>query len=277
MAQVKLDAELVFDRFLGNEDVLEALQAVLVSKAPKWATDLYIRKSQKVRVPVDFQDPRGLHKAVLEACGERGPTYDALVLQYGRGDERLCGSAELRGSKSGLVVVVSVDQKPFARTGGCLLLRNDIAIQARQRKIVGVEVSLWLRDVFIDLCRRTAPAWGSVYDDGEYWAKVMTETPSVEAVGRDFSKFLPGLFWVNFFGKPYTELIGRNRIADTPAASVQDLDVGIVVQAYEDPLKWSELPARDSVTKALHHLGEEYFFHKENPDQRTCAPDWGAS
>ena len=37
----------------------------------------------------------------------------------------------------------------------------------------------------------------------------MSDTPRVEAVGRDFGRFLPGVFWLNFLaaaGKPHRSL-----------------------------------------------------------------------
>jgi hypothetical protein len=45
----------------------------------------------------------------------------------------------------------------------------------------------------------------------------MSEGPRIEAVGCDFGRFLPGLFWLNFFGRPYRGLIGDAHLRSTPA------------------------------------------------------------
>jgi hypothetical protein len=41
----------------------------------------------------------------------------------------------------------------------------------------------------------------------------MSESPRAEAVGRDFGRYLPGVFWLNFFGPDYTDRIGPERFA----------------------------------------------------------------
>lgn len=267
-----LDAELVFDRFIAEDGTLDALWDVLLSKAPKWAGGIHIRKSPKIRLPIDVNASGGFSNAVRGSAAERGPTYHALVSMYGKGDERLSGSVELRGSDSAFIVVVAIDQKPFHHIGGALSLGNRLAIQVRKKKIDGVDAIIWIRDVFRELCERTDPAWGKISDCGEYWEKVMEVSPSVRAVGRDFSKYLPGLFWLNFFGKPYLNAIGTKRVATTPARVVERLKTGILVEIYEDPLLWNEEPSRILERAVRDHLGSEFFFLKGYETSKTKSP-----
>src|SRR2546422_10763667 len=246
MSKTALDAELVFDRFLGDTNVLPVLAFTLTRKAPAWSAGLHIRKSPKDRVKVDVRDPAAISKAVLQTAGERGPTYHALVSRYGKGDERLFGSVELRGSTPDLVIVVGVDEKPLSRLAGRLLMGNHITVQVRKSKVEGLDAAAWLGELFVELCRNTSPVWGSVRDDKEYWTKVMTESPVVSAIGRDFGKYLPGLFWMNFLGKPYVNLIEKSRLASTPSLTVQEIDEGLCLKLYEDPFKGSESLNRKS-------------------------------
>src|SRR5258708_8910196 len=272
MSKTALDAELVFDRFLGDTNVLSVLGSALARKAPRWSTGLYIRKSPKERVLVDVRDSGAISKAVLETAGERGPTYRALVSRYNKGDERIFGSVEFGGSTADLVIVVGVDEKPLSRIAGRLLMGNHITVQVRKSKIEELDAAAWLSELFVELCRNTSPVWGSVRDDKEYWTKVMTESPVVSAIGRDFGKYLPGLFWMNFFGKPYVKLIGKSRLASTPSVTVQEVDEGLCLKLYEDPFKWSESLNRKSEEKALQHIGVQYFFQKENQAPETVSP-----
>jgi hypothetical protein len=272
MSKTALDAELVFDRFLGNTSVLSVLASALRRNAPKWFAGLHVRQSPKDRVQVDVRDPAGISKAVLEAAGERGPTYHALVSKFGKGDERLFGSVELRGSTPDLVIVIGVDEKPLSRLAGRLLMGNHITVQVRKSKVEEHDAAAWLSELFMELCQETSPAWGSARDDREYWTKVMTDSPAVSAVGRDFGKYLPGLFWMNFFGKPYVELIGKSRLAGVPSSSTQEIDEGVCLKMYEDPFKWSEPLNRKSEEKALRHIGLQYFFQRENQAQEAVSP-----
>jgi len=121
-----------------------------------------------------------------------------------------------------------------------------------------------MEEQFVELCRNTSPVWGSVRDDKEYWTKVMTESPVVSAIGRDFGKYLPGLFWMNFLGKPYVNLIEKSRLASTPSLTVQEIDEGLCLKLYEDPFKGSESLNRKSEV--------QYFFQRENKAQETASP-----
>ncbi len=272
MPKTALDAELVFDRFLGETNVLSVLASALRRKAPMWSAGLHIRKSPKDRVQVDVRDSAAISKAVLDAAGERGPTYHALVSRYGKGDERLFGSVECRGSTTDLVIVIGVDEKPLSRLAGRLLMGNHITVQVRKSKVEERDAAAWLSELFMELCQETSPVWGSARDDREYWTKVMTDSPAVSAIGMDFGKYLPGLFWMNFFGKPYVELIGKSRLAGAPSSSTQEIDEGVCLKLYEDPFKWSESLNRKVEEKALRHIGVQYFFEKENQGREGMSP-----
>ncbi|MCA1702543.1 MAG: hypothetical protein LC808_04455 [Actinobacteria bacterium] len=95
-----LDGELVFDRFLGLGEDLDALQALLGSLAPTWCSRLGLWRGPRDQRPVDIGRGGALKAAVLGAVGEHGPTYAALVERYGPPPyDRVAGSAELRGAR----------------------------------------------------------------------------------------------------------------------------------------------------------------------------------
>jgi hypothetical protein len=225
MARHSIDVELVYDRLIADGGELGVLERVLRDAAPRWSSGLRIQLEPREHVPVD--DRAGaLRDAIVAAAAARGPTYHAMVAEYGGVEERLSGSAEVRGASRGLIVVVGVDEYPFSRIGGALILANDISLQIRRARIERRSASEWALAVFRELCERTSPAWGSVCDSGEYWAKVMSDGPTIAAVGRDFGRYLPGIFSANFFGAPYVELLGRERLLDAPAHEVLPLDAG---------------------------------------------------
>jgi hypothetical protein len=269
-----LDAEVVFDRYLGAADDLNLVQELLREAAPTWCVQLRVWRSPRDQRPVDVAEPGSLRTAVLEAAGERGPTYRALVERYGPGDERLCGSVELRGVGSGLIVVIAVDERVVSRLGEKTALGNHLAFQVRRSKVADRSGTKWLEEVFEAFCDRLSPVWGEAGHPDEYWAKVMSERPSIAAVGRDFGRFLPGVFWLNFFGRRYREQFGEDRLRSTPASWVGVVDDGVLVGLGLEPSSWDTPEYAGVEQRVRDHLGPEAFFSKAEPHRRTVAPDW---
>lgn len=117
------------------------------------------------------------------------------------------------------------------------------------------------------------PVWGAVYPPGQYDAKVMQREPSVRAIGRDFSRWLPGLFWLNFFGSRYVELIGKDRLLSA-AEGAREVDGGVLVPVTGNPKGWDTAAYQRVEQEVVDHIGRDYFFSKEDPDKPGLAPDW---
>jgi hypothetical protein len=259
-----LDAEVVFDRVLDEHD-LGRVQHLLGSLAPRWSSRLRVWRGPRDQRPVDIGRPGALASAVLEAVAERGVTYRELVDKHGRPPhERIAGSAELRGAGPELVVIVSLDQLVLSPLGARKQLGNAVALQVRRPTVERLPGKEWLSSAFDSLTADLAPVWGYAAHPAEYWAKVMTEAPRIEATGRDFGRFLPGLFWLNFFGHRYAELLGADRF---PAG---------VVSLGDDPLAWDTPEYAILEQRARDHLGPELFYSKAEPDRPTVVPDFRA-
>jgi hypothetical protein len=276
-ADKDLDCEIVFDRYIGVGDALDVLQDVLVTLAPRWVSQLRIWRGPRDQRPIDITQRGALGTAVMAAVSERGPTYQSLVDRHGVPPfERLAGSAELRGSGPELVVVVSADTMVVSPLGVKQQLGNRIAVQVRRPRVDGSPGAAWLEEAFEMLCARLSPAWGWAGHAREYWAKVMTDAPRVEAVGRDFGRFLPGVFWLNFFGRRYRELIGIDRLQSAPAESVAVIDDGVLIAIATDPGAWDTPEYAVSEQQVQDRLGTELFFSKAEPGRLTVAPDWNS-
>jgi len=89
------------------------------------------------------------------------------------------------------------------------------------------------------------------------------------------SRALPGLYWINYLGPPYVELIGRQRLLAAPAWSVRALGDGVLVQTDEVPELWDSAGYRERERRIMHHLGPAHFFAKDQAQQRLLAPDFG--
>jgi hypothetical protein len=276
MAVNAIDVEFVYDRFLGAPDDFVALAGTLEQFVGEWLSSAELYEGPRDRRPLNVASGVAFRDAVLGVAAERGPTYARIVKEHGPGDERLVGSAEIRGRTSDLTIVISVDERVVSPLGLTLALGNDITFQLRGARVQGVRASEWAARVFDALVERTQPVWGAAYSVDEYLAKVMSDGPGVAAVGRDFGRFLPGLFTRNFFGSPYVELIGRDRLLSVGHASVEAVGSGIVLALAEDTRSWDSEARRAQEQQVLDELGPQYFFSKLRPDRETSAPDWRA-
>ncbi|MCA1702544.1 MAG: hypothetical protein LC808_04460 [Actinobacteria bacterium] len=112
---------------------------------------------------------------------------------------------------------MSIDEMVLSPIGGAKAMDNVVALRVRRPKVEGMPGDRWLRAAFETLCAEMAPAWGCAHHPDEYWAKVMSDPPAIRAVGRDFSRSLPGVFWLNFLVRRLRDLIGDDRLRSTPA------------------------------------------------------------
>jgi hypothetical protein len=270
-----LDLKVVCDRYLGAAGELDGLQELLTEVAPRWSRHLRAWGSTKDQLPIDVSQPGTLREAVLSIATRRGPTYQVQVERHGPGDERLFGSAELRGAGSELTVVLSVDQRVVSSLGGATRLGNTVALQIRRPKVEGQAGVDWALGVFEELCDRLSPVWGGAGHPAEYWAKVMTEQPPIRAVGWDLGRYLPGVFWLNFFGRPYCRIIGEDRLRSAPTSRVVGADQGIVVGLGLEAWSWDTAEYASAEQRIRDHLGPQFFFSKAEPDRPTVAPQWG--
>lgn len=94
-----------------------------------------------------------------------------------------------------------------------------------------------------------------------------------KAVGVDWEKYLPGVYWCNFFGKEYVEWFGRKKVLSTPCLDLKELEYGGVrILTYENPLVYQTKEALEAERKIIKHLGEDAFFDIFDMDRPTIAP-----
>ena len=101
------------------------------------------------------------------------------------------------------------------------------------------------------------------------------EGGKIQAVGIDASKGLPGLYWINFFGPPYRDLIGYDRFVTAPAAVVCVVDDGVLLRLHNDPTAWNTPEYLAIEHRIIAHLGSKYFFSKTDTAKQTVAPEFG--
>ena len=84
-------------------------------------------------------------------------------------------------------------------------------------------------------------------------------------------KYLPDLFWINVFGRPYIDMFGRERIMSAPVAQVHELTKGISIrltkELEDNVASWRHFKlSRDSCKS---YLGSCAFFDPSAPPRHS--------
>lgn len=74
----------------------------------------------------------------------------------------------------------------------------------------------WLLRFTHRLAAQTDIVWGAAYHHAEFASANLHTSHGIRAIGRDVRQFLPGIYWLNVFGRPYRELIGLERLLPAP-------------------------------------------------------------
>jgi hypothetical protein len=272
--------ELHYRRDLMESDVLMKLQAVLASSAPKMFASLEVHAYEwdRDRVTVTPEQATSLRDAVLARGTERGATYDALVAEspHKRQDRRF-GYALIRGrgpGTGGRFVSVRFDTTaPAMPIGSDWLWSNSIGMVISTGRLEGRQRAGWMEQFAAALSQHPDFLWGAAYLADEFDASNLDTTDGMQAIGRDVRRHLPGVFWLNVFGKPYRDLIGDRALRTAPAAVIHEDEHSVVLRAFESPEYWSDSVAVKE--RLRQHLGDDIFFDRRQPERPTRAPDFG--
>jgi len=81
------------------------------------------------------------------------------------------------------------------------------------------------------------------------------------------------IVWLNVFGKPYVDLIGRDKLLSCPCYKVEELSNGaIVIQVSETPYDFGTQEYSEMCDKIKRQIGLQYFFDWDNPDKECPMP-----
>ncbi len=261
---VSIDLEVCLGRCLLDEELIGKVQEILLRYAVGWVPVMRLWPPEHGDKNLDLGADRSLFdltkREIEEAAANTG--------------SRLTGLVEFRGATQGLAVIMSVDEKTFFRVGDNWLWGNRIALQIRKQKIGSINSVKWAGSVFEELCAAVSPWYGRASSTQEYEAKNIDRSDGVRAVGVNVARALPGLYWLNFFGKPYVDHIGREQILSAPAETVRAIDDGILLRLMEYPGTWDSAEYRLGEEKVLEHLSPRYFFSKTNPARIHSAPSF---
>jgi hypothetical protein len=267
-----IDLTLYLGSSLFSETTLQRFQQSLIHLAPKWTSGLHLHRFGEPRVSIDATRDGAIRDVVFRQGLERGELYQRLQ-QLAPSPNRRFGSVELRGANRELTIILSFDDWIFCPLGRSWIPGNRISIQIRSVLVENCEAPTWINQSFAHWCTILDPFFGFACATEEYDAKnVSTEGGGLRAVGNDISKYLPGLYWLNFFGSAYKQLMGDERLASAPAFRTSAFGSGYVVSLSENPGDWGSREYKAREESVRRHLGEEYFFIHTNEARKTVSP-----
>lgn len=270
--QFRLDLKLCLGESLFEGHGLSKIERLL-SKAEQWGSELCIwREDEKKRRRVE-----NFTTDVQKAATDRGALFDELVKEHGAGPyARRTGSVELRGADDALIVVLNLDDYRFAPSAGRWLWGNTLTVQLCEPRIGEHDAIDVARRIADRACAELSPwyAHGQLIEEWEQ-KNISREGGGMRAVGVDASRYLSGLYWVNFFGEPYCTLIGKERLVSAPAHQTEEKDGGVLLYLAATPEAWNTPEYETTEKRVLAHLGDKYFFSPHMPHRETVAPDFG--
>jgi hypothetical protein len=239
-----------------SEAVLSGLEEFLRKTLPTWSSGLQVAVNVDSRTSIAVP-PGSLGDVALKVAAPRNGL----------------GSAVLRGSHRGIRVYLDSWEKTSPPE------LNMIAVEIG--KVLTIEGSTppdWAREFFTAMAAGLPLRYGNARLADEFGAKNMVDDASgLRAIGVKLTEGLPGLYWLNCFGPPYIELIGKEKLLSSPAYVVIEVSGKTVLALDESPLAWRTDDYRAREDAVLRHLGEVYFFLRDREGRKLKAPVFQAS
>jgi hypothetical protein len=234
---------------------LSALHSVLKRVLPNWSSTLRVSKDESDADARQAGPDESLHSAIDQVAPPK----------------RQIGRAVLKGTDDGLTIFMTHRDRTAVPE-----LNSTYAEVYEQATIENRPAFEALRNLFQELAFALSIRYAFCVDGCEFDAKNMIDDETgVRAIGRLLSKSLPGLYWLNYFGPLYVDLIGRERLLAAPAYEVKPLGEGVLLALDVSPDNWISPAYRQREQATIDHLGKQYFFSRDEPDRRTLAPVFG--
>jgi hypothetical protein len=153
---------------------------------------------------------------------------------------------------------------------------NRVAIELYNvRSIEGQAPAEWAQTFFEAVPLHLPVRYANSYCSDEFNAKnMLSDEGGVRAIGVKLSRSLPGLYWLNFFGASYVRMIGKERLLSCPCFRLAEIGGGVYLQVSPRPTEWGTAAYKDQEQRITKHIGNQYFFSRNDPDRKTTAPDF---
>lgn len=269
-----IDVDACFGGRLFDRNLLGSLQSLIRDHAPRWSTKMRLWEPKPSAPHIDFGVASALFDAVKFDVTTISPFYKELVRQFGPpAHSGACGTLEFRGTDSSITIVMNVDDRQFLQFGDIWTWGNRIAFQLEGNQVEGINVSVFARRLLEGLCDRLKPWYARAESYDEFAAKnFSTAGGGVEAIGVDISRSLPGLYWLNYFGRECVQAMGDLAFTSSAAFETKRIGEGYLLALGQRASDWTSSSYRDTERRVMTSLGESFFFRRDLPGRPTKSP-----
>ena len=251
-----IDCDFYLSQALFDNEQLRNLQAVINEYLPDWSRSLRVSAHSA-----------GKRTAIVGPAGDLYACLHSLSTT-----RRGIQSADLAGIDAGLSFFL-FNSDSLALPDG-----NHIALEILDwPTIEGRATAAWVRGFFEEVSTRLPTRFAKAHLVEEFYAKNMhDDSAGAWALNAGFLDGLPGLYWLNYFGPAYCDLIGRERLLSAPATEVKAAGDGVLIGLDPSPRAWTTPQYQQQEQAVIEHLGKQYFFSRHDPDRQTLGPDFDA-
>lgn len=121
----------------------------------------------------------------------------------------------------------------------------------------------------LDWVIATNAVLGSVFYSGQAHKRIARLTPLERS---------DQVHWLNYYGKPYVQLIGEDRLRNCPGCHVEDAPSGGLLLQVNGPFDAPEVTGSDQLfLEAERHLGTQFFAGYGFPEKPCLVPEFDLS
>jgi hypothetical protein len=238
-----------------DDTVLSALHSAINRHLPIWGSELKTGKHEDVKAMIYVDKVDTLAKAVDHAA----PVRQEIGVR----------SVVLKGAYNSIVFYLVSCTETLPPELNCITIDVCGAAWGEDRSLLG-----WAPDFFEEILKAISVRYATVHLSEEWDSKnLINDEQGTRAVGVKLDVSLPGLYWLNYFGRPYLDLIGEDRLLSAPALSARTLGNGVLVALDKSPVNWQTRAYREREEATIIHIGSDYFFLRDKA-YRPISPDF---
>ncbi len=265
-----LEINLFFKDSINTEKFWEGLEEFLIEKEALITGDsiYYCGSGKRERLPInEFKLDLFLDQEITE----QGDVFEEIIDTVGFSKTNT-GIAEFFLQDTSITLVLIYNDLAFVPSAGRWLWANSISFQIECDN-ENREFRQSCEELFCSACDYLEPAYARFHDSDEFRSKNIVSSPSVMAVGVDVSRYLPGLYYGNYFGEPFTNLLGVETILACESARHVELVGGIALFISDDVSNWMDDAYKDLERTTMEVLGTNYFYSSDSKNINTIGLD----
>lgn len=236
------------------------------SALPAWGQFVRVDLDDEGAIPTSLDDPAVLRQATIDSRGRWQRSQEPAAPSEPEGD------FHLKGATPDVSVMGSSWRRGFIRIQNEHTFGNGLTVEVLCPVVEGMEAAQWIAHAMRSACEMLSPQYAIVFSEAEFSARNMDFSNGMRAIGPCISDGLPGLYWLNYFGRELTEFLGAEKLLSAPVPIRERIGEGILIGLHTDPDAWSTPEFEATWDSAMEWIGREYFFDRRFPDRPIVRP-----